>query len=327
MANIDEVFRRVCSLIPAIVIGLPLSGNFKVILLLFYVIGRTIEFYLLNYNIPKGWSELSRQDVALITGGSRGLGLEIVKKLKQKVGKVIIVDVAPPPAYIIEDDSIQFVRCNIGDEALLKYTLTRVIENLAIAEQHISVLINNAGIDHRSSLLDLPDEDIKQVFNVNSFAQIWTLRAVISNHMKQNSDKQLFIVSVASILGTLAPKNLTLYSASKAINIQVHEGLTQEVKELSPKVRLLLVTPGQLDTAMFDDIEASNEFFAPLVKHVELAETIVGRINKGHSGVLANPMYANLLPIVKCLPIALQDFCRWLSQMDNKIEPKAEFPK
>ena len=327
MTSIDEIIRIGSPLFPAVVIGLPFPAKFKVGLILFYVIARAVEFSLVNYNIPRGWSELSRRDVALITGGSRGLGLEIVKELKQKVGKVIVVDVAPPPADIVQDDAIQFVRCDIGDEVLFKSTLARVVENLAIADQHISVLINNAGIDHRSSFLDLADEDIKQVFNVNSFAQIWSLRAVISNHVKQNIDKQLFIVSVASVLGTLAPKNLTFYLASKAINIQVHEGLTQEVKELSPKVRLLLVTPGQLDTAMFHDIKALNLFFAPVVKHVELAKTIVGRINKGHSGVLANPMYANLLPIVKCLPIAIQDFCRWLSQMDNKIESKAESAK
>lgn len=310
-----------------------LPARTSLALLAFGGIGLSLVKYiisqLVHYNLPSQgrWASIGQGDVALVTGGSRGLGLEMVKNLQLKnCGKIIILDIiSPPPMEESKEESrITFIPCNIGDELAIKSTLAKIVKDLQSEDKHVSICINNAGIDHRSSVLDITDAEIHNIFLVNTMAQIWTLRTIINNHRKvvSSDDKKLFVVSVASILGVLAPRNLSIYLATKAAIIQIHEGLTQELKDCSQTIRLLLVTPGQLDTNMFNDVENSNNFLAPVVGHVALAHEIVRRIDIGHAGVLATPLYANFLPMVKCLPIYFQDICRWFSGMDDKIVPK-----
>jgi NAD(P)-dependent dehydrogenase (short-subunit alcohol dehydrogenase family) len=267
-------------------------------------------------------------DIALITGGSRGLGLEIAKELilQKKIGKVIILDIISPEFQFIDKDlsKIEYHKCDVGNRRELQFVIEKVIENLNNQKKNISICINNAGIRHNESLLSLSQEKIDSIFNVNTMSHILVLKAILKNHVeevipRELTNNNLFIVSVSSILGTLAPKNLSIYSASKAAIIQIHEALTQEVSHL-PMIRLLLVTTGQLTTSMFGDVIPPMKFLAPVVNHIDLAKDVVCKIEKGEKGVLCAPLYANFLPIVKCLPIFMQDYCRWFSGIDTQIK-------
>lgn len=290
--------------------------------------------------------------VALVTGGSMGLGLEIVRELLlQGILEVIVLDVVE---YPFEDHLVKFKKCDVGDEIVLKKTLESIFEMLESTGKYISVLVNNAGIRHHESLLDLADSKIHDLFNINTLSHIWILKAVINNNLlrlkreeeeevngekdlsKDSKDspndlndspedstsnthiKPLFIVSVTSVLGALAPKNLSVYSATKAAITLIHEALSYELSQYR-HIRMLLVSPGQLTSGMFEDVAPSNRFFAPLVKHTELAQKIVSRIIPGHAGVICEPLYANFIPAVRVMPMMFQHLCRWLSGMDKKI--------
>lgn len=274
---------------------------------------------------------INENDIALITGGSRGLGLEIAKELiEKKIGKVIILDIIRPEVQFMNENmpKIEYHKCDVGNKEELQLVIGKVIESLNSQKKYISICINNAGIRHNESLLNLSQERIESIFNVNTMSYILVLKAILKNHVekvipRQTLNSNLFIVSISSILGTLAPRNLSIYSASKAAIIQIHEALTQEVSYL-PMIRLLLVTTGQLTTTMFHDVKPPMKFLAPLVHHVELAKEIVRKIEKGEKGVLCAPLYANFLPIVKCLPIFMQDFCRWFSGIDTQIKDNHE---
>lgn len=300
----------------------------------------------------KRLSQTYTDGVALVTGGSMGLGLEIVRELlRQEMLEVVVLDVVE---YPFEDPRVKFKKCDVGDEIVLKKTLESIIEMLESTDKYISVLVNNAGIRHHESLLDLADSKIHDLFNINTLSHIWILKAVINNNLlkmkrekeeevngekdlsKDSNDsptdlndspedltsnthiKPLFIVSVTSVLGALAPKNLSVYSATKAAITLIHEALSYELSQYR-HIRMLLVSPGQLTSGMFEDVAPSNRFFAPLVKHTELAEKIVSRIIPGHAGVLCEPLYANFIPAVRVMPMMFQHLCRWLSGMDKKI--------
>ncbi|RLV91987.1 Diphthamide biosynthesis protein 2 [Spathaspora sp. JA1] len=241
-----------------------------------------------NYNLPSNWNRLNENDIALITGGSNGLGLAIVKKLLAKNVTVYVLDAS---TIRIAHEKLVFVKCDVGNEDMLILELQRIIRDLNQSNRHISVLINNAGIRDNLSLLNIKEIKIRIMVNVNFMAPIWILREVVSNHVEhvlsKNSEAELYVVTVSSILGTLAPKNLSLYSATKAALISLHEAMTQELKEYQG-IRLLLVTTGQLSTAMFQDVEPSRLFFAPIVNHVELAKDIVTNIDIGYSGNITN---------------------------------------
>lgn len=274
------------------------------------------------YKLPSEWVGLGENDTVLITGGSSGLGLELVKQLlfEYKVGKVIVLDVRKPE-FEFGSLNLEFHRCDVSHDHDLNFTLNAVLHTLHSRQEHISVLINNAGVRNSGLLLSLSDDEIHQTFNVNTFAQITALRKVVSHHIKHYKHSQLYVVSISSILAALTPKNGSIYAASKAAAFQIHEGLTQELRAL-PNIRLLLVAPGQLTTNMFKDVIPSRTFFAPLVNHIKLASDILKKANTGESGVFCTPFYANWLPLVKVLPIFLQDLCRWFSQMDEKLPDK-----
>ena len=259
-----------------------------------------------------------------MTGGSSGLGLAVVQELlKEGIAKVIILDIAYPPQILLERAKyrVEYLNCDIANGYKLYRVLKQVFLRCKKNHQYISICVLSAGLRNSGSLLSLDSDQINQAFNVNTFSQIWIQKALIESYLQdihRRRRPKLYIVSIASILGVLAPKNLSLYSATKAAVIQVHEALASELSHI-PSIRLLLVATGQLSTRMFDDVKPPKPFFAPLVDHLELAKKIVIKINRGEKGVLCEPFYANFLPLVKCLPIVLQDLCRFFSGIDNSI--------
>lgn len=258
------------------------------------------------------WHRYGENDVALVTGGSQGLGREIVGQLLYQKVNVIVIDIVEPTF-----EGCKYYRCDLSNENEVKATIQLIIDNLNSNKQHISLLVNNAGIRHHESLMNLSDKRINQIFNINTFSQIWMIKSIYQNHVNLYKNQRLFIVTISSILGVIGPKNLSVYSASKAATIQIFESLCQEV--MLNTIRLLLVTPGQLSTGMFQGIEESSKFFAPIVNHKFLAKKIVNQINQGKVGTILDPFYANFIPVIKCFPFILQQFCRWLSGMDSKI--------
>lgn len=270
------------------------------------------------HKLPSGLAPLGPADVALVTGGLDGLGLEMVKQLvlHHNVGRVYVVDVREP-AFAF-DVRVRFVRCDVGSDAF-RPVVEDILAELDRTRKHVSVLVNNAGVRRSGSLLHMPEEDIRRTFLVNTYAHVTALRAVVGHHLASHPTLRLSVVTVSSILGTLGPRNLLVYSASKAAALQIHECLVQELAQ-HPSIRMLLVTPGQLTTAMFKDVAPSQLFFAPLVNHTALAVEIVARVSRGEAGVLCEPLYASMLPIVKTLPMVVQHWARRFSGMDEKIE-------
>ncbi|KAK6201540.1 uncharacterized protein RJT21DRAFT_139983 [Scheffersomyces amazonensis] len=283
-----------------------------------------VIFSIVNYYYKrpsKGlWTNIEEEDIALITGGSNGLGSDIVKQLlTTKISKIIIVDIVEPK---INSERIHYVSCDLSDDKVVLETFQYIVKQLNHKGQHISILINNAGIRHNKSLLTLEQDEILKLFNVNTLSPIHILKSIISNHIKNYQSKKLYIVTISSILGVLAPKNLSIYSATKASMYSIHESLVEELSEYS-KIRMLLVTPGQLNTDMFKDVKPPMPFLAPLVESKQLATKIVHKINYGEIGVIASPLYANFLPAIRALPYSLQKLARYLSRMDTKVIDKS----
>lgn len=260
---------------------------------------------------------LTKDDAALVTGGLKGLGLEIVKELlrRNSVGNIYVLDVLDIPSSL--KDTVSFVKCDLSSPESLHKAIDQVYSKLG--NSRLSVVVNNAGIRDSGSLLNMKYAAIRRVFEVNTFSVVSILKEVVSKHLEQDSKRRLSIVNVSSVLGTFGPKNLLVYSASKAASIQIHECFAEEVKQF-PTIRPLLVIPGQLTTDMFSDVTPSRQFFAPLVDHRQLARVVVGKLVDGETGVLCEPLYANFLPIMKVLPLSIQRLARWASEMDDKVK-------
>lgn len=252
------------------------------------------------------WRPLSAADVCVVTGGASGLGAAIVAELHRTAPgiTVVVLDVEPSP-------TLPYIQCDVGDTASLVAALERIDNEYG----HPTVVVNNAGIRHPfASLHSLAAPTVHRVFAVNTYAPLTAMRHVVPRAVRANA--RLCVVNVASVLGHVGPAGMGVYAAAKAALIQAH---TSAAHEAVGPVRMVLVAPGQLDTAMFGN-KTPSEVLAPVVPVEGLARRVVGAINTGERGVVAEPLYARWVPIMSVLPWSVGEVLRKWSCMDVQTD-------
>ncbi|SCU90389.1 LAME_0E08328g1_1 [Lachancea meyersii CBS 8951] len=251
----------------------------------------------------------------VVTGGSSGLGLALVKTLlsRFKNAKVVIVDINTPQ---IADPRLTFYNCDLNNRLGVERTLSLIKKS----HTKVDVLINNAGVRSKyKTYQTLQREEVDQVFQINVFAPMRFIQELIP---KDPAKCQFYCVTVASALGVCPPAHASCYGASKAASIAFHEAWTQELRP-GDKIRTLLVTPGQLSTKMFGGFVPPQQFFAPLVQPDELARVIVENCRIGARGEISAPLYANFMGLMRVFPYILNHYARRLSGIDSSL-PSAE---
>lgn len=273
-----------------------------------------------EYRVP-----VNTGDIVLITGASSGLGKSFMDQMiSKKVKKIILIDKVRPDQEYFNGSftELLFYQCDLSEKDSITSIMTKILEDLNERGEYITICINNAGIRGSGSLLSMDDRDFRSVFEVNTLSHTYIMKKVLQNYVNQiiptYGKHRISVVSVASVLGYIAPKDLSAYSASKAAVIQVHEALRKELSNFS-EIRLLLITTGQLTSNMFRDVIPPREFLAPIINHEELAKRMVEKIDIGQEGSLSYPSYAKYLPLLKIMPLFIQDICRKFSKMDEQI--------
>ena len=191
---------------------------------------------------------MEEKKVAIITGGSRGIGKEIAKKFAKENYNLVI-------NYVSEKTNTEELKKEFeafGAEVLfIKTNVTSYEECEKMAKDAINkfgkidVLVNNAGVTKDSLLLRMKEEDFDTVINVNLKGTFNVTKACIPYMMKKKSGK---IVNISSVVGISGNSGQANYAASKAGII----GFTKSVaKELASRNILAnCVAPGFIDTDM-----------------------------------------------------------------------------
>lgn len=234
--------------------------------------------------------------VYLITGGSNGLGYEVVKLLcsKDNVEKIIVLDQQGRTEFST-NEKVTFVKFNLDED----------ISKLEINLKEVDVLICNAGMRQHESIKRLSIEKIHTIINTNWISHLMLIRKLVTQK------PEVHVVTIGSVLGFVGPKNLGIYSGTKNALLSTMESLRAE----NDSGIFTMILPGQLNSQMFADIEV-NEFLAPVIDVKKLATRLIHIIDKGMGGDFAYPLYGRLLPVYRILPYWLQKFCRWYSGMD-----------
>ena len=206
-----------------------------------------------------------KDKVAIITGGTRGIGLEIARLFKENNAKVIIFGSKKESI----DKAIELLQQE-GHEVsgyypdLSNYNeIENTIKEIYNEYGHIDILVNNAGISANKKIEDTTSEDFEKIINLNVNAIFNMTKAVVPYMKKQNSGVILNTSSMVSIYGQ--PSGVG-YPASKfAVN-----GLTKSLaRELAPSnIRVNAVAPGITNTDMVASLP--KEMIEPLIKTIPL---------------------------------------------------------
>jgi NAD(P)-dependent dehydrogenase (short-subunit alcohol dehydrogenase family) len=124
----------------------------------------------------------------------------------------------------------------------------------------IDVLVNNAGIEVRGSIEEVPMESLIAVMNTNYFGTVRCIKAVVPQMRQRRSG---CIINISSVSGRIANSPLGPYSASKFAVEAISEALAGEVKPFG--IRVAIVEPGIQDTRMARDIINAPQSLYPQV--------------------------------------------------------------
>jgi 3-oxoacyl-[acyl-carrier protein] reductase len=216
---------------------------------------------------------MTEKRVALVTGGSRGIGAAIVRRLAKDGLHVVVVARGQERLQKICDEvgseggSAEPLVCDVSDSK----ALSAAVEQTAEKHGRLDVLVNNAGMTRDGLLMRMDDEDFDTVLNTNLKSAFVAIRSAARTMMRAKGGRIINISSVAGVAGNAGQTN---YSASKAGLI----GLTKSVaKELAGKaVTCNAVAPGFVATEMTeglsDQIKEGIRNYIPLRRFGEPAE-------------------------------------------------------
>ncbi len=207
--------------------------------------------------------------VAIVTGGSRGIGLAISQELARAGCRVAVLATTQDGAdrgaaaamATASDAAAQCVgyAADVRDAARTNEVVADVIKRWG----RLDILVNNAGITRDNLLMRMADEDIESVLDTNLKGTLFACRAVARPMTKARSG---CIVNVSSIVGITGNAGQSNYAAAKA---GLH-GLTRSLaKEFGGRgVRVNAVAPGYIQTDMTASL--SEELKAESLKHIPL---------------------------------------------------------
>src|SRR5271169_2006122 len=188
----------------------------------------------------------------LITGTSTGIGLATALTLGRKGHKVYATMRNPSGAPELGEKAakeglpIKISVMDVDSDSSVKTAMAGIYKDAG----HIDVLVNNAGVERNGSIEELALAEFRAVMETNYFGALRCIQALVPQMRQRGSG---CIINVTSVAGRIANPPLTPYSASKWALEALSEGLAGEMKTFN--VRVLIVEPGIIDTAMARRIE------------------------------------------------------------------------
>ena len=205
--------------------------------------------------------------VAVVTGGSRGIGAAIAKKLASQGANVAVIyagneELAQQVCGQCQETGVtaRAYRCDVSDFAQAKETVNQIKADFGT----IDILVNNAGITQDGLIAMMKEEAFDRVLDVNLKGAFHMIRHCVGIFLRKKGGTIVNITSVSGLAGNAGQAN---YAAAKAGLV----GLTKSVaKELAPKgITCNAVAPGFIETDMTKDLPAGDS----LLQSIPLGRT------------------------------------------------------
>ena len=191
--------------------------------------------------------------VALVTGGSRGIGRAVVVRLAEGGAKVAIAyagndaaaSEAAQAATVAGAPAVHLLKFDVGDAAACAKAVEEAVEKLGA----LHVLVNNAGISIDGLILRYKPDDLRRTLQVDLESAFHLSKAAARPMMKQKGGS---IVNLTSVVGEQGNAGQTAYSMAKAGLIGLTKSLARELG--SRNIRVNAVSPGWIETDMTKEL-------------------------------------------------------------------------
>lgn len=180
--------------------------------------------------------------VAVVTGGSSGIGLSTAQLLASRGARVELLDIAVPPAGVNEDaltTALGYVTCDVADDDSVRAAMQTVSDR----HGRIDVVVANAGIGAQGTVADNSDDEWRRVLDVNVIGVARTVRAALPELRRSPAAAVVVTCSIASWAGL--PRR-AVYSASKGALYALT--LAMAADHVADGIRVNGVAPGTADT-------------------------------------------------------------------------------
>ncbi|MFO8148241.1 MAG: SDR family oxidoreductase [Gillisia sp.] len=214
----------------------------------------------------------------VITGTSRGIGLEMVKLFSNAGHKVLALSRNIQPVKELDLENVTALSCDITKETSLK----EVDGFLQSRWERVDVLINNAGAILNKPFKESGMDEFKRIYDTNVFGVVGLIQKVLP--FMEKTGHVVNISSMGGVQGSVKFPGLSAYSSSKGALISLTEMLAEEYKEHGPSFNVLAL--GAVQTEMLE--EAFPGYQAP-IQAAEMAQYIVDfslTANKYYNGKL-----------------------------------------
>jgi 3-oxoacyl-[acyl-carrier protein] reductase len=188
-----------------------------------------------------------KDEVALVTGASRGIGQSIALALARRGAKVIGTATSQSGADAITQ---YFKEAGLDGQGMVlnvtdKNSIEELVKKSSDTYGTITILVNNAGITRDNLLMRMSDEEWDDIINTNLSSVFQMTKAILRDMMKARKGR---IINIASVVGVSGNAGQTNYAAAKAGMIGFSKSLAREVAARGITVNS--VAPGFIDTDM-----------------------------------------------------------------------------
>ncbi|KUK32913.1 MAG: Oxidoreductase, short chain dehydrogenase/reductase family [Thermotoga sp. 47_83] len=228
-----------------------------------------------------------KERVALVTGGSRGLGFGIAQGLAEAGCSVIVAsrnlsEASEAAQKLKKDHEVEAIpfRCDVSNYEEVKNLMNTIEKEF----EKLDVVVNAAGINRRHPAEEFPIDEFRQVIEVNLFGTYYVCREAFS--LLRESDNPSIINIGSLTVEEVTMPNIAAYAASKGGVASLTKALAKEWGKYG--IRVNAIAPGWYRTKMTEAVFSDPEKLDYMLKRIPLGRTGVPEDLKGAAVFLAS---------------------------------------
>lgn len=189
--------------------------------------------------------------VAIVTGGSSGIGKAIVERYAWEGAEVVIADVDEEAGKeVAEETDSHFIKCDVSDFESVESLVEETVEKYG----KLDIMVNNAGIGSVEGIEAMAVEDYEQIRSIDLDGVVYGCKAA-APHLRETEGT---IINMASIYGLVGDVGSTAYNASKGGVVNLTRSVASDLAD--GNVRVNSICPGFVDTPMTEGVQDDEEF-------------------------------------------------------------------